>query len=72
MPYSLLNDQGDYLVDIRCTCTVDTLRPMNRAPSVLLRLGNVAIAGTKGDLENKGKSRGRKLERQRKGPDVDF
>lgn len=43
MPYNLLNDQGDHLVDMSSTRTVDTLKPMNKAPSVLLKLGRVAI-----------------------------
>jgi len=43
MPYNLLNDQRDHLVDMSGTRTVDTLKPMNKAPSVLLKLGRVAI-----------------------------
>lgn len=44
MPYNLLDDQRDVPVDMSYTHIVDTAKPMNRAPSVLLRLDWTPIA----------------------------
>lgn len=48
MPYNLLNDQHSHLVKTNSTRTVETLKPINKAPRVLSKLGRVVISCARG------------------------